>query len=161
MSTRARFQHGYSLAELLTVMAIVGVLSLVTVPAFMNYSKTARLKNSLRQVSTDIRAARQRAVSRSQFVKLTVTTASPAPGKYELEESTDRGATYFTVPGTEKELQQFNYFESAGSITFRPNGTLVLAPGDTTASLVVKSDDTTVKNTYTITVNLSGKVSTQ
>ena len=161
MSTRARFQRGYSLAELLTVMAIVGVLSLVTVPAFMNYSKTARLKNSLRQVSSDVRAARQRAVTSTRFVRLTVTNVSPAPGKYELEESIDRGATYYTIPGTEKQLQQYNYFGAAGSVTFRPNGTLVLPPGDTETSLVVKSDDTTVKNTYTITVNLSGKVSTQ
>jgi prepilin-type N-terminal cleavage/methylation domain-containing protein len=161
MSTRARFQRGYSLAELLTVMAIVGVLSLVTVPAFMNYAKTARLKNSLRQVSTDIRAARQRAVTRTTFVRLNVTTASPAPGKYQLEESTDRGTTYVAVPNTEKELQQFNYFAAAGAVTFRPNGTLVLAPGDTETTLVVKSNDTTVKNNYTITVNLSGKVSTQ
>ena len=161
MSTRERFQRGYSLAELLTVMAIVGVLSLVTVPAFMNYAKTARLKNSLRQVSTDVRAARQRAVSRSRFVKLTVTTASPAPGKYELEESTDRGVSYNTIPGSQKELQQFNYFGSAGSFEFRPNGTLVLPPGDNSATLVIRSDDTTVKNNYTITVNLSGKVSTQ
>jgi prepilin-type N-terminal cleavage/methylation domain-containing protein len=161
MSTRARFQRGYSLAELLTVMAIVGVLSLVTVPAFMNYAKSARLKNSLRQVSTDVRAARQRAVTRTTFVRLNVTTASPAPGKYRLEESTDRGTTYLPVANTEKELQAFNYFGSAGGFTFRPNGTLVVAPGDTSASLVVRSDDTTVKNTYTITVNLAGKVSTE
>ena len=159
MSTSARFQRGYSLVELLTVMAIVGVLSLVTVPAFMNYSKSARLKNSLRQVSTDVRAARQRAVSRSQFVKLAVTTASPAPGEYEIQESADRGTTYTTVAGTKKKLQSFNYFEAAGQFEFRPNGTLVLPPGDTTASLVVRSDDTTVRNNYTITVNLSGKVS--
>jgi prepilin-type N-terminal cleavage/methylation domain-containing protein len=161
MSTSARFQRGYSLVELLTVMAIIGALSLVTVPAFMNYSKTARLKNSLRQVSSDVRAARQRAVTRSQFVKLTVTTASPAPGKYEIEESADRGVSYTTIPGTAKELQQHTYFESAESFEFRPNGTLVLPAGETSLSLVVKSDDTTVRNNYTITVNLSGKVSAQ
>lgn len=161
MSTRARFQRGYSLVELLTVMAIVGVLSLVTVPAFMNYSKTARLKNSLRQVSSDVRAARQRAVTRSAFVRLVVTTASPAPGKYQIEQSPDRGTTYALIPGTAKELQQFNYFGSAGSFVFRPNGTLVLPAGETSSSLVVRSDDRSVKNNYTITVNLSGKVSTE
>jgi prepilin-type N-terminal cleavage/methylation domain-containing protein len=161
MSTRARFQRGYSLVELLTVMAIVGVLSLVTVPAFMNYSKTARLKNSLRQVSSDVRAARARAVTRSQFVRLNVTTASPAPGKYQIEESRDRGATYTVIPGTQKELQQYTYFESDGVFEFRPNGTLVLPAGETSTDLVVKSDDTSVKNNYTITVNLSGKVSTE
>ena len=159
MSTSARQQRGYSLVELLTVMAIIGVLSLVTVPAFINFGKTARLKNSLRQVSSDVRFARQRAVSTSRFVQVTVTTVSPAPGRYEIQESTDRGTTYTTVQT--RELQAFNFFGAAGTLTFRPNGTLVLPPGDTTASLEVKSADTTVKNNYQIIVNMSGKVSTQ
>ena len=153
MSTR-KLQRGYSLAELLTVMAIIGVLSLVTVPAFMNYAKAARLKNSLRQVASDVRAARQRAVANVKFVRVTITRDTPAPGLYEIQESTDGGTTFTTV--REKRLESYNHFRGGGTVTFRPNGTAVSA-----AALVVESDDTTIKNYYSVVITTSGKVSTQ
>ena len=155
MSTR-RLQRGYSLAELLTVMAIIGVLSLVTVPAFMNYAKTARLKNSLRQVASDTRAARQRAVSTTRFVRLAITRDEPAPGIYEIQESTDGGTTFTPIANSERRIQEYTRFDDVATVTFRPNGTAVAA-----TTIVILSDDTTVRNSYSVIVTTSGKVSTQ
>ncbi len=60
---RRRSSSGYSLAELLVVVAIIGILSLISVPAFMNYRNSAKLKSSMRQFVSDLRVARQRAIT--------------------------------------------------------------------------------------------------
>ena len=41
---RPRNQRGYSLAEVLTVVAIIGILSLVTVPNFISLYNSGRIK---------------------------------------------------------------------------------------------------------------------
>lgn len=66
-----RRQSGYSLAEMLTVIAIVGALALVTVPAFMTYMQSNKMKSSMRQITTDLRSARQRSISQGQQVLVT------------------------------------------------------------------------------------------
>ena len=66
-----RRQSGYSLVEMLTVIAIVGTLALVTVPAFMTYMQSNKMKSSMRQFTTDLRSARQRSISQGQQVLLT------------------------------------------------------------------------------------------
>ncbi|HET8798108.1 MAG TPA: prepilin-type N-terminal cleavage/methylation domain-containing protein [Thermoanaerobaculia bacterium] len=58
-----RSSGGYSLAELLVVVAIIGILSLVSVPAFMSYRNSAKLRSSMRQFVADLREARQRAIT--------------------------------------------------------------------------------------------------
>jgi prepilin-type N-terminal cleavage/methylation domain-containing protein len=72
MSTESRArQGGYSLAEVLVVIFIIGILSLVTIPAFMNYTHSSRLNTSLRSVTGTIRSARSLAVTKHEWVILT------------------------------------------------------------------------------------------
>lgn len=71
-------QSGYSLAEMLTVIAIVGVLALVTVPAFMTYMQSNKMKSSMRQFTSDLRSARQRSISQGQQVLFTFGTGASA-----------------------------------------------------------------------------------
>jgi prepilin-type N-terminal cleavage/methylation domain-containing protein len=72
-------QSGYSLAELLTVVAIVGTLSLVTVPAFINFYQSNKMKTSMRNFTSDLRSVRQRAITRGhQVITVIETTASGA-----------------------------------------------------------------------------------
>src|SRR5579859_5323763 len=75
---RNRRQSGYSLPEMLTVVAIIGTLALVTIPAFMTYMQSNKMKSSLRQFTGDLRAARQRSISQGQQVLLTFGTGSSA-----------------------------------------------------------------------------------
>lgn len=58
-----RRQRGYTLIEALVAVAIIGMISLIAVPNFMNYYRAGRIKTSLRQFTSDVRAARQIAVS--------------------------------------------------------------------------------------------------
>ena len=60
---RHSLSRGYSLMEMLVVVAIIGVMSLVSVPAFMKFYWSNKMKTSLRQFTTEVRSARQRAIT--------------------------------------------------------------------------------------------------
>lgn len=74
MNPQKSRQAGYSLAEMLTVVAIVGVLALVSVPSFMNYYNSNKVKASMRSFTTDLRTARMLAISRGHEVKFSYKT---------------------------------------------------------------------------------------
>lgn len=74
MNPQNRRQAGYSLAEMLTVVAIIGTLALVSVPAFMNFYNSNKAKSSMRSFITDLRSARMTAISRGHAVKFSYKT---------------------------------------------------------------------------------------
>ena len=80
-----RRQAGYSLPEMLTVVAIIGVLALVTVPAFINFYQAGKMRASMRNFTTDLRSIRQRAITRGHQTILTydVTASGAAERNYK------------------------------------------------------------------------------
>jgi len=80
-------QAGYSLAELLTVVAIVGILALVTVPNFMTYMQSNKMKVALRNFTSDMRTMRQMSISQGLQTRITFTpgaTNTPASRAYDF-----------------------------------------------------------------------------
>jgi prepilin-type N-terminal cleavage/methylation domain-containing protein len=63
-----RPQGGYSLVELLVVVAIIGMLSLVTVPPMLGYMRQIKVRSATRELNTDLRFARQRAITQNNPV---------------------------------------------------------------------------------------------
>jgi prepilin-type N-terminal cleavage/methylation domain-containing protein len=61
---------GFSLAELLVVVAIIGIVSLYTIPNFVAMQRNGRLKNSLRLFTSDVRMMRQKAVTKHVQTKI-------------------------------------------------------------------------------------------
>ncbi|HEX6100279.1 MAG TPA: GspH/FimT family pseudopilin [Thermoanaerobaculia bacterium] len=84
-------ERGYSLMEMLVVVAIIGVLMLVTVPNFITMRKSSIVKGGLRQFTSDLRAARQRAVTSSTLVRVAFANGTR---RYYVFESTDEGANW-------------------------------------------------------------------
>src|SRR6478672_11286139 len=78
-------QDGYSLSEMIVVVAIVGLLTLVTVPAFMNFRNAAKMRASVSSFITDLRSARQRAITSAHQVIVTydVTASGATPPNYQ------------------------------------------------------------------------------
>jgi len=58
---------GISLAELLVVIALMGVITVIAVPAIVGQMSHLRLTSSVRDISTELNAARLKAISRVQF----------------------------------------------------------------------------------------------
>ena len=56
-------RDGYTLVELITVVVIIGLLTLASLPAFNNMRKGARLKASARRVTSALRYARRLAIT--------------------------------------------------------------------------------------------------
>jgi prepilin-type N-terminal cleavage/methylation domain-containing protein len=78
LKSRRRVVAGYSLPELLVVVAIIGLIVLVTVPNFMQYFRSNAMRSAIRQFNTDIRSVRQRAVT--QYVTTRISFCDTAAG---------------------------------------------------------------------------------
>jgi prepilin-type N-terminal cleavage/methylation domain-containing protein len=59
----SRRSHGYSLIELLTVVAIIGTIAVCAVPAFANYRRRMSVLAAAEQLRNILRLTRSRAVS--------------------------------------------------------------------------------------------------
>ena len=97
-----RSSSGFSLAELLVVVAIIGLLSLISVPAFMNFRRSSDFKAAMRTFTTDLRNARAAAIANSFDVRVEMQTGSPTTKNYYFYSSRDNGATWqpLTLSGT-------------------------------------------------------------
>ncbi|MHB0969309.1 MAG: pilus assembly FimT family protein [Thermoanaerobaculia bacterium] len=162
-----RSTRGYSLAELLVVVAMIGVISLVTVPQFMAMFRSAKLKSSLRQFTGDARASRARAVGKHKPVRLSlcnveagcdvsaitpsiVLPATPQGraanlllrNEYVIFENTT-GTTWVRIPpgrplGGVRQLDESVYFgNQLGDVTFTD-----ATPGDNLLDITFQVDGT-------------------
>ena len=82
---------GYSLVEILVVIAIVGMLSLITVPAFINYSQQGHLRAAVRQVHGDLRTMRLLAITNDLRIRIELQSDKMT---YTYYSSADNGATW-------------------------------------------------------------------
>jgi len=82
--TRSR-QRGYTLAEALVVVAIIGLVSGVSVPFFVNYMRQNRIRSSASYFQTALRYARQRAVTKHTQTRISF-LPNTDPGEYTIFE---------------------------------------------------------------------------
>jgi type IV pilus assembly protein PilA len=69
-------QAGFSLAELIMVIAVIGILAIMTVPAYLRYRQAAVLKAGAQQVATMINQARELAIKQNDSVCVKLPSAS-------------------------------------------------------------------------------------
>ena len=185
-----RSQSGYSLIEMLVVVAIVGVLSLISVPAFMNFRRSADFKSGMRAFTTDLRNARAAAISNSFDVRVEIDKGSNTLKRYRFWSSRNGGTTWEALqlpgshgatPSTAGNMKQFafsvwvdsatglpDYGAASGTtmnganglddIVFKPSGAAVLAAGNATGTVVLRTDWKKIAyDKYTITISPSGQ----
>ncbi len=182
-----RRSAGYTLTEVLIVVAIIGILSLITVPVFMNFQRQGMFKGAMRTVATDLRSARSNAIKTSQDIRVEFVTGAEGPTtkEYRAYSSTDGGTTWTplsirraftsaTSDGTNEMVKRLEgpvWFEkSVGLITdgigdikpdivFHPDGTADLLGTGTSGSIVLATNWTNIySNRYNIYVTRAGQI---
>jgi type IV fimbrial biogenesis protein FimT len=89
-------EQGYSLAELILLIAVVGILSVLALPSFLRYYQAASLKTGAQQVVTLINQARELAVRQNNNVCVKLPSATQM--LYALNSCT---GTAWVGPGTD------------------------------------------------------------
>jgi len=178
-------QAGYTVAEMLTVVAIIGLFSLVSVPSFITFRNTSKVKSSVRNFLGDLRAARQLAISSGLQTKLGYTPGTNGARNYNIYKGDSpfgpvASVTWKPLPQRRgvKYLDDIVYFPSKTGqiaqdfvdynsdneldIVFYPDGAVKM-PTSTAASatITVQTDRAIPKKQYKIILSPSGRVMTQ
>ena len=157
-----RGQAGYTVAEMLVVVVIIGLAAAVTVPNIGAFLKAYRIRTASDQLVGHLRAARQIAVTQRVPVTFTI---NPSP--------TNTYSVSYTIPGEAATTETFE-LKSVITVATTPSGALTYTMKQTgtvddpttpddqnpTANFVSLSApiDSGTSDTYTISVLLAGKV---
>lgn len=116
--------RGFSLIELIVVIALIAILTAIAVPGYQSFMVRSRLKGAARQVMSDLMNARMMAVSLNQKVKVHVESDGHT---YKIWSDADNDGTVADNEGVNisKDVRQ-DYHDVALSTTndpiFNPRG---------------------------------------
>ena len=148
MNPRVRStSRGFSAAELLIVIAIVGLLVAVAVPLVNNQVRQAKARGAADAMGVDLRAARMLAVTKQQDIPFVLEVDPVNAYRYT---GNDGKVRRFVLPVGVRILGS----STPTTITFRPNGSI--AAQATTVVEIAMSGSATAKETYTIVTSTAG-----
>jgi len=107
VSTRIRRldQGGWSLAELLVVIAAIGILAAMSIPLFASYQRSSTVRAGAQEMRTALNRGKQLAITLRQNICVCATPTCVLPGGngYQYRQNTCAGAALpaTTVPGTD------------------------------------------------------------
>jgi type IV fimbrial biogenesis protein FimT len=146
MSGNAR---GFSMVELLVLVAIIGIVSAFALPSFVTYWQGATLRAGAEELMTVLNDARQLAIAQNNSVCVTTSTTT-----IQYHVGTCGAATY-VGPGTDTSGNK--RLASAVRITTDPQVVFTYLGGASTAGSY--SVQNPVNNTVqTVTVTASGRI---
>lgn len=143
-------EAGFSITELIVIVAVIGVLSVITVPFFLSYYQAAAARADVQQVITLFNQARELAIKQNDIVCVSM----PTNTQMAFLLSSCAG-TAWTGPGTDGagsiKLPQGFTIGPLSNVTFNYLG----AAGAATTYTMTNS---TTGATSTISIALTGRV---
>jgi len=151
---RRQGAEGYSLSELLTVIALLGMFILFGGPAMADGFRAYKVKSSANIVATDVRGMRYAAVGNRTALTMTTSTQGSGtnPNTYVFTNAAGQAITRRLESGVNLENG------SAATISFTTTG----STGSTATQVLIVSMDinSTRGDRYTISVSPTGTVTT-
>jgi prepilin-type N-terminal cleavage/methylation domain-containing protein len=144
-----RKDAGFTLLELLTVIAIAGVLAAIAVPNFLSYQYNSRLKGALSTLRGDLVGARMLAIKSGFEYQVAFSS-----GGYLIQQGNlSLNSTSYTTEVTRNFADE--YPGVTASVTpsapvFSPKGTVAAAP------VIITLQN--AQRTRTITIHMAGKI---
>ena len=141
-------ERGVTLTELLVVLAIVGLLVLITVPAFMDWMRAYKVRTAAEAVQGDLRLARNVAVARNSDVDVLF-----KPTEFSWTDANGRARVFKIPPGVS--ITNLADPTNGDTVTLKNTGQV----GDPSKTLTIDGwVYDTVHHVWTVTFTASGKV---
>ena len=147
-------EHGFSIPELLAVMALMALLILFGGPAMADGFRSYKVRSAADILSTDVRALRYSAVATRASLTMTLNNQSHATAPNQYTYTNSKGVTIVRPIENGVNLET----GSAASITFGTTGSTGLTSSQTL--IVSMGINATRGDRYTISISPSGTVST-
>jgi prepilin-type N-terminal cleavage/methylation domain-containing protein len=163
-----RPEKGFSMVELLIVVAMIAIASLIAVPMIRNMGRAGQIRAAARQWMGDVRQLRQTCVTQMARGRIEFSTGTSAR-TYQAYISLDKGTTWETS-GPQRTLGGDVYFvsttfvdeggTSAPDLLFFPNGSLSKASGAlTSGDVVIQIPTSSIQwNRYTLSHTSTGQI---
>jgi prepilin-type N-terminal cleavage/methylation domain-containing protein len=171
-ANRAR-ERGVTLMEMTVVLALISMMALITIPNFISIYQSARVKATARNAITDMRNARQLAISSNARTKVSFKVGTNIHNYEVYREKKDRMTgtsewvrTRWGDLGAVMYIQSSNFEDSVAGddlpkdIVFLPNGT-VLPPSSIVPPpyfVVLRTEQKVTKKDYRLEFSPSGNV---
>ena len=152
-----RRDAGFTLAEMLIVVALVGMMALVAVPWFVKIAQRQQIKSAAQEISIALAAARMTAVKRNAQISFVAASTTP-PLIFQTFEPNPPAPTPTPLPRTLQLPAKAARFKGAapGPIVFGGDGRIAAAAGQ---SFVVEGPiGMPTPNAITIMVNGNGRI---
>ncbi|MFQ5669544.1 MAG: GspH/FimT family pseudopilin [Acidobacteriota bacterium] len=147
---RSGRERGYSLVEILLVLAIAAILLTVSIPALSQYMRSYSARVAADQFVSHLRLARHLSIARHQPVNVAVTSKTYTLPDWNSSDLSTAPSRSWDLPPT------CSIVSGTATVSFQPDGTVSAGSGNIRLEIAL---DDTVTARYEVTVSASGKVS--